>query len=127
MNEACIFCEVNSSRFFLENNKCIAMLDKFPVSPGHTLLITKRHVESIFDLHKKELSSLLALMSEARNFLIKEYSPDGFNIGVNDGSIAGQTILHFHMHLIPRYKNDQEDPRGGIRLIFPKKAKYFDQ
>lgn len=110
----------------MENNTFITILDKYPISPGHSLLVSKRHVESIFDLHKEELADLFSLLLAARNFLNKKYSPNGFNIGINDGPIAGQTILHLHLHLIPRYKNDQEDPRGGIRLIFPEKANYID-
>jgi len=99
--------------------------DTLPVSPGHTLILPKRHIASIFEATKEEVAALWVAVQQARSQLLKEYSPDGFNIGINDGLAAGQTILHLHIHLIPRYKGDMPDPRGGIRWIFPDKAKYW--
>jgi diadenosine tetraphosphate (Ap4A) HIT family hydrolase len=113
-------------KIYLENDLSIGILDGFPISNGHSLIIPKRHVGSIFDIQKDELLSLFNLLADVRNKLTEQFSPDGFNIGINDNEAAGQTINHVHIHLIPRYKGDQEDPRGGIRWIFPDKAKYWE-
>ena len=99
--------------------------DNYPVSEGHTLIIPKRHVDSFFDLQAIEKAAILQLLDEAKETLDEEFSPDGYNIGINDGAAAGQTVMHVHVHLIPRYRDDTEDPRGGVRWIFPGKAKYW--
>ena len=99
--------------------------DGFPISPGHTLIIPKRHVASFFELTAEERSGLLALLDEAKADLDREFSPQGYNIGVNDGKAAGQTIAHVHIHLIPRFAGDRPDPRGGVRWIVPEKADYW--
>jgi len=99
--------------------------DGFPISPGHTLVIPTQHIGSFFDLGHEERDALFTLLDEAKRRLDKEYHPAGFNIGINDGPAAGQTVPHLHIHLIPRYTGDQEDPRGGIRWIFPAKADYW--
>jgi len=101
------------------------ILDGYPISEGHTLVIPKRHVGSFFELETAELEDLLSVLERAKARLDAEYGPDGFNIGINDGPAAGQTVPHLHVHLIPRYAGDQEDPRGGIRWIFPEKADYW--
>ncbi len=103
----------------------LAIRDHFPISPGHTLLLPRRHIVSLFDLNILEWVELGQLLTEVRTGLLAELQPQGFNIGVNDGAVAGQTITHFHLHLIPRYPADQRDPRGGVRWIFPDKAKYW--
>ncbi len=108
-----------------QNSLTFTVRDTLPVSPGHTLVLPKRHIASIFDATKEEVAELWEALQRARTGLIKEYSPDGFNIGINDGLASGQTILHLHIHIIPRYKGDMPDPRGGIRWIFPEKAKYW--
>ncbi len=100
----------------------MAIYDGFPVSPGHTLIIPKRHVASFFEATKEEQGAMLDLLAEMRQRLQTERNPDGFNIGINDGAAAGQTVMHLHIHLIPRYAGDQPDPRGGVRWIFPDKA-----
>jgi len=92
---------------------------------GHTLIIPKRHVESFFDCNPDEKADILQALEEAKVALDKEFAPDGYNIGINDGETAGQTVMHLHIHLIPRYKGDSKDPRGGVRWIFPEKAKYW--
>jgi diadenosine tetraphosphate (Ap4A) HIT family hydrolase len=125
MSKTCPFCSSLGSRVYLENELALAILDSFPISEGHSLIIPRRHVSSIFEIQKNELLSLFNLLADARNKLTEQFSPDGFNIGINDNEAAGQTINHVHIHLIPRYKGDQEDPRGGIRWIFPDKAKYW--
>ena len=125
MTQPCPFCTLVNRKIYLENDLSIGILDGFPISNGHSLIIPKRHVGSIFDIQKDELLSLFNLLADVKNKLTEQFSPDGFNIGINDNEAAGQTISHVHIHLIPRYKGDQEDPRGGIRWIFPDKAKYW--
>jgi diadenosine tetraphosphate (Ap4A) HIT family hydrolase len=101
--------------------------DGFPISPGHTLIIPKRHIGSFFELEADEQAELLDLMRRARAAIEQEFYPQGYNIGVNDGAAAGQTIPHLHIHLIPRYQGDRPDPRGGVRWIIPEKADYWSQ
>ncbi len=126
MTQPCPFCTLVNRKIYLENDLSIGILDGFPISNGHSLIIPKRHVGSIFDIQKDELFSLFNLLADVKNKLTEQFSPDGFNIGINDNEAAGQTISHVHIHLIPRYRGDQEDPRGGIRWIFPDKAKYWE-
>ena len=95
------------------------------MSDGHTLVIPKRHVKSMFDCNSYEKADILQALETAKVALDREFSPDGYNIGINDGEAAGQTIPHLHIHLIPRYRGDVSDPRGGVRWIFPDKAKYW--
>ncbi|MCK5352437.1 HIT family protein [bacterium] len=120
----CIFCNLEPDRIISESDYTLTIRDGFPVSEGHTLIIPKRHVQSFFELQAIEKAAILQAMDEAKEALDKEFSPDGYNIGINDGEAAGQTVMHLHVHLIPRYKGDTEDPRGGVRWIFPEKAKY---
>lgn len=121
----CPFCAVAHSRIILENDHAMAIYDGFPVSPGHMLIIPKRHVASFFETTELEKTALFKLLAEARELALKEHNPDGFNIGLNDGATAGQTVMHMHIHLIPRYKGDMIDPRGGVRWIFSDKAAYW--
>jgi diadenosine tetraphosphate (Ap4A) HIT family hydrolase len=95
------------------------------VSPGHTLVIPRRHIGSFFDLIPEERTDLLALLDEARKGIDAEFAPQAYNIGINDGPAAGQTVPHLHIHLIPRYDGDRPDPRGGVRWLFPDKADYW--
>ena len=101
----------------LENESSFSISDGFAISKGHTLVIPRREVSSIFDLNDKEYFDCFSLVKEIKNKILKEYSPDGFNIGINDGFYAGQTIQHAHIHIIPRYKDDIDNPRGGVRNI----------
>jgi diadenosine tetraphosphate (Ap4A) HIT family hydrolase len=132
------FCHPGKSRVLTANDHAIAIYDGFPVTPGHTLIIPKRHISSFFETSREEQTALLDLLAEMRERLLnppqppfaKEGSlplPDGFNIGINDGAAAGQTVMHLHIHLIPRYAGDMPDPRGGVRWIFPDKAAYWDK
>lgn len=98
--------------------------DGFPVAPGHLLIVTRRHVADYFDATTEEKAEILELLERARAWLRKKHSPDGYNIGVNCGSAAGQTVMHLHVHVIPRYRGDMEDPRGGVRGVIPAKQKY---
>jgi diadenosine tetraphosphate (Ap4A) HIT family hydrolase len=110
----CPFCNPDRDPL-AENELCFAIPDKYPVSPGHTLVITRRHVADYFDLRDEEKSACWELVDEVKKLLETKYTPGGWNIGINIGSTAGQTVFHFHCHLIPRYEGDMEDPRGGVR------------
>jgi len=121
----CPFCVLSASRVIDENATAVTIRDGYPVSPGHTLLIPKRHTASFFDLSAKERGDLLALLDRAKLTLGKELEPHGYNIGINDGPAAGQTVPHLHIHLIPRFNGDLADPRGGVRWVIPDKAKYW--
>lgn len=133
---ACPFCDPDSTKIMLSNTHAIAIYDGFPVSPGHCLIVPKRHIASFFEATREEQSALFDLLAEMRQLLLNPPQPpfdkvgslsvpDGFNIGINDGVTAGQTVMHLHIHLIPRYVGDQPDPRGGVRWIFPEKAPYW--
>lgn len=125
----CPFCSIastnDSSRLVATNDLALAIKDGFPISPGHTLIIPKRHTASFFSINSEERTSLFDLVEKCKLHLDEEYSPDAFNLGINDGEQAGQTIAHLHIHLIPRYKDDVIDPRGGVRWLIPEKADYW--
>ena len=123
--QPCAFCTLPQQRLIDENATAIAIRDGYPVSPGHTLLIPRRHVGSFFEMSEQERGDLLALLDRAKLALDKEFQPQGYNIGINDGPAAGQTVPHLHVHLIPRYDGDLPDPRGGVRWVIPDKAKYW--
>jgi len=99
--------------------------DGHPVAVGHSLIIPRRHVATFFETTDDERRAMLELLDETKVLLNREHRPDGYNIGINDGAAAGQTVMHVHLHIIPRYLGDKNDPRGGIRWIFPEKAKYW--
>lgn len=122
----CPFCLVPKSRILSENATGFFIRDGFPISPGHTLIIPRRHISSFFDLTVDERSGMMELLDTAKQELDASHAPGGYNIGINDGPVAGQTVPHMHIHLIPRYRDDQPDPRGGVRWIFPSKARYWD-
>ena len=123
----CTYCALSQARILDETALSIAFKDVFPVSAGHTLIIPKRHVESYFDLTNQEREDMTALMMRVKVKLKEELQPQGFNIGINEGFAAGQTVSHINMHLIPRFKGDVTEPRGGIRWIFPEKAAFWNQ
>lgn len=125
MIRTCPFCPPDAERIAHANGLAVAIRDGFPVSPGHTLVIPRRHVASLADLTAQEATAIWDLLAEARRRLDAERRPDGYNLGVNDGRAAGQTVMHLHVHLIPRYEGDRPDPRGGVRWIFPDKADYW--
>jgi len=122
---ACPFCNPDNPGVVMANDHAIALYDGYPVTPGHALIIPRRHIASLFEATGEEQAALLELLSEMRQMLLGEYQPDGFNIGINDGIAAGQTVMHMHIHLIPRYAGDTADPRGGVRWIMPEKAPYW--
>jgi len=127
VTEHCPFCALPSGRIVDSNAHGLVVRDAFPVSPGHTLIIPRRHVRSFFDLDSDERVQLLDLLESAKRALEGEFHPHAYNIGINDGAAAGQTVPHLHIHLIPRYHGDQSDPRGGVRWIFPEKADYWSK
>jgi diadenosine tetraphosphate (Ap4A) HIT family hydrolase len=127
MDQACPFCHLEKSRITLENDCAVAFPDAFPVAEGHMLVVPKRHVASLFDLPDEEQAAIWKLVAQMRGKLVFDLQPDGFNIGVNDGSAAGQTVMHAHVHVIPRRRGDVADPRGGIRWIIPEKAPYWSE
>lgn len=98
--------------------------DGFPVNPGHTMIISKELRQDYFELTPDEKADLDNAILLAKTIIEKEYSPDGYNIGMNCGETAGQTVFHFHCHLIPRYSGDMENPRGGVRHVIPSKGSY---
>lgn len=121
----CPFCALPATRVLLRNAAAIAICDGYPVAPGHTLVIPARHVPSFFDTTLEERIAMLELLDEAKKQLQSEFGPAGYNIGINDGAAAGQTVGHLHIHLIPRYPGDRPDPRGGVRWVIPEKADYW--
>lgn len=121
----CPFCEPEADRVWFENDLGIVLWDAFPVTQGHVLVVPRRHVARIAELSENEQAALWALVMKARTRLDDDLHPDGFNIGVNDGRAAGQTVMHAHIHVIPRRDGDVEDPRGGVRWVISDKARYW--
>jgi diadenosine tetraphosphate (Ap4A) HIT family hydrolase len=121
----CPFCVLTGSRIRFECKEAIAVDDAYPVSPGHTLVIPRRHVGSYFELRDRERLALSRLLDQTQRDLAARMMPDAYTIGINDGPAAGQSIPHVHVHLIPRYRGDRENPRGGVRWVLPDKADYW--
>lgn len=124
-NGQCLFCPLPSSRVIASNNLAIAIWDGFPVTPLHSLVIPRRHAKDYFELTPEEVAACDQLLRQLREGALAEDSTiDGFNIGANAGAVAGQTIFHCHIHLIPRRKGDVAEPRGGVRHVIPGKGSY---
>ena len=124
----CPFCEraaAGGAEF--HNAHAVAVPDGFPVSPGHTLVIPRRHCQGLFDLSADEYGAVWRLARVVRDSLHERLHPDGFNVGANDGAAAGQTVPHAHVHVIPRFDGDVPDPRGGIRWVMPGRAAYWEE
>jgi diadenosine tetraphosphate (Ap4A) HIT family hydrolase len=121
---ACPFCNVSEDRIVASDGLVMAIEDKYPVSRGHTLIVARRHVASYFELTDEEHGAMHAMLLRVKGMLDEDLGPQGYNIGVNAGRAAGQTIDHVHMHLIPRYEGDMPDPRGGVRGVIPGRQKY---
>ena len=125
MDEDCPFCTLGEHvEVLCKTDIAMAILDSFPISPGHTLVIPKRHVPDYFELTAEEQNELWKLVNRCKLILQDRFHPDGFNIGINVGEMAGQSIFHVHIHLIPRYKGDVKNPKGGVRHIIPGKGYY---
>lgn len=121
----CLFCTIPSERIIAENDLAYAIRDGFPVTELHTLVIPKRHAEDFFSLNEDDILACNRLILEVRETILKQdTSVQGFNIGMNAGEVAGQTVFHCHIHLIPRRKGDVENPRGGVRHTIPGKGHY---
>ena len=121
----CLFCEIPEERITEENELAYAIDDRYPVTALHALIIPKRHIATYFDLSRPEENACRELVMKVRDKILKNDSTvDGFNIGWNCGEVSGQTVFHAHMHLIPRRRNDIENPRGGIRNLIPNKGDY---
>lgn len=114
---SCIFCDLSAKRIELKNQYAIAIYDKYPVNLGHMLIIPKRHFSNFFEATETEVLAIYDLLKKVRDFLDEKYNPAGYNIGVNINKAAGQTVMHLHIHIIPRYEGDIDDPRGGIRKL----------
>ena len=122
---SCPFCSLPPERIVAANTAGWMVRDAYPVSAGHTLIISRRHVGSFFELSDEERAGMLSLLDQAKTEIQGSHGPQGYNIGINDGPAAGQTVAHLHIHLIPRYAGDVPDPRGGVRWVIADKAKYW--
>lgn len=120
----CIFCNIDNERIVTENEGAYAIYDGFPVSKGHMLIIPKKHFNNYFEADEETKAQLWKLVDECKEALDKKYNPDGYNVGINCGEASGQTVMHLHIHLIPRYKGDIDNPRGGVRGVIPDKRIY---
>ena len=120
----CVFCQVPREEIILSNPIAYVRYDKYPVNPGHALIIPFRHIESYFSATESEKRALWELVEDAKTLLDTKYRPDGYNIGVNVGKAAGQTVMHLHIHLIPRHSGDVANPRGGVRGVIPSRQDY---
>ena len=121
-NNPCRFC--STREVTRRNEQAYCERDSYPVSPGHSLIIPFRHCASFFDLTSEEVTACMELLSQERKALDDEFNPDGYNVGVNVNTAAGQSIFHVHIHLIPRYKGDSSHPQGGVRQVIPEKSDY---
>jgi diadenosine tetraphosphate (Ap4A) HIT family hydrolase len=120
----CKWCREAAGEVLVENDSFIAVFDGYPVNRGHTLIISKRHVADLFGLNQREFADLHAILGEVKQLLDGGFRPAGYNVGANCGEAAGQTIFHFHLHVIPRYPNDVPNPRGGVRNLKPPLVAY---
>jgi diadenosine tetraphosphate (Ap4A) HIT family hydrolase len=122
--EVCPFCTIPEDRLIETAAHAFAMPDAYPVSPGHTLVVVRRHVADVFEVIPDELADVAQLIMSAKKRIDHEFQPQGYNVGVNVGQSAGQTIMHVHFHLIPRYPGDCPDPTGGVRNVIPGRGPY---
>ena len=124
-NNPCIFCKIRKEELQFENQLAYSSIDSYPVSRFHSLIVPKRHVETYFELTNEEIQACNELILKTKEKILKEDSRvEGFNIGTNAGKVAGQSIMHCHIHLIPRREGDVENPQGGVRSVIPKKQHY---
>lgn len=121
----CVFCSLPPERIWIQTESTIAFRDAYPLSNGHTLVVPRRHVSSLFDLPEEEQQRIWHQVAVVHRLLREAFNAGGFNVGLNDGQVAGQTVGHAHVHVIPRYSGDVIDPRGGVRWVIPSKATYW--
>lgn len=119
--QRCIFCHLDRE-ILVENALAVAVYDSFPVSPGHSLVLPRRHAGTIWDLSDEEYDACFRLVRQLKPILEARHRPDGFNVGVNCGATAGQSVWHAHVHVIPRFPGDSPDPLGGVRHVIPRRA-----
>ena len=125
-NNPCIFCKTNQNESIFENDLAYASFDSYPVSQFHSLVVPKRCIENYFELNEKEILACNDLIKKLKKKIISEdKSVEGFNIGTNAGKVAGQSIFHCHIHVIPRRKGDVDNPQGGVRSVIPLKQHYI--
>jgi diadenosine tetraphosphate (Ap4A) HIT family hydrolase len=124
----CPLCgALSGDGLLVEATDAVAVMDTYPLNPGHCLVVPRRHTPLFWDLSAVEISDIFSVLAEARGLIDQKFSPDGYNIGVNVGAAAGQTTIdHVHVHLVPRYRGDDDDPRGGVRWILPERAVYWE-
>ncbi len=122
-NKPCPFCNLEREKI-IESELSFAIYDGFPVNEGHSLIIPKRHTANYFDLTYDEQTDCILLLNSVKQIVQEKYNPDGFNVGININKVAGQTVPHMHIHLIPRYEGDVDEPRGGVRGVIPAKRNY---
>lgn len=120
----CPFCSLAGTPLVYESERVLGFRDRFPVSDGHTLIIPRRHAVTYFDAFEEERAELWQAVEAVKRDLDRELQPDGYNVGFNAGEAAGQTVMHLHVHVIPRYRGDMADPRGGVRGVIPEKQRY---
>ncbi|WP_205708793.1 HIT domain-containing protein [Kineococcus siccus] len=118
------FLQVPPTQWVASNDLAFALRDAHPVNPGHTLVVPRRLVPTWFEATPSEQAAILALLEEVKSGLDRYYAPEGYNIGINVGAAAGQTVFHLHVHLIPRHVGDVDDPRGGVRHVIPTRGHY---
>ena len=124
-NNPCIFCKIIKEELQFENKLAYSSIDSYPVSEFHSLIVPKRHIETYFELTNEEIHACNDLILKTKEKILKQDSSvKGFNIGINAGKVAGQSIMHCHIHLIPRREGDVENPQGGVRSVIPKKQHY---
>ena len=123
----CPFCYINKNQYLIEGSYSYAKWDAYPVTDGHILIISKEHTANYFDLSEVVQNDMMKLVVKAKKLLDLKYTSCDYNVGINCGYLAGQTIDHVHIHVIPRRKNDISDPRGGVRWVLPEKANYWDE
>ena len=122
-NKPCPFCNLEREKI-IESKLSFAIYDGFPVNEGHALILPKRHTANYFDLSLEEQKDCIELLNRVKEIVQEKYSPAGFNVGININEAAGQTVPHVHIHLIPRYNGDVEEPRGGVRGVVPGRKEY---
>jgi diadenosine tetraphosphate (Ap4A) HIT family hydrolase len=118
------FLEISPERILHDTERFFVVKDSHPVSPGHCLIISKALRKTYFELSREEQQELALLINVVKDMIEKEFSPDGYNIGINCGKAAGQSVMHFHCHVIPRYRGDMKNPKGGVRYCIPDKGLY---
>lgn len=123
-NNPCLFCHPKPEEIIAETDHAVLITDTYPVSEGHCLIIPRRHIKTYFECTEEENREFRELTLLAKKHLDENYSPDGYNIGCNNGLTAGQSVFHLHIHIIPRYEGDVENPKGGVRWVVPKNSQY---